>query len=24
MGGEFRMNRFPQLGNEFPRGQFLF
>ncbi|MBY0503324.1 MAG: carboxypeptidase-like regulatory domain-containing protein [Bryobacteraceae bacterium] len=24
MGGEFRMNQFPQLGNEFPRGQFLF
>ena len=24
MGGEFRINQFPQLGNEFPRGQFLF
>ncbi|MEO8130664.1 MAG: carboxypeptidase-like regulatory domain-containing protein [Bryobacteraceae bacterium] len=24
MGGEFRINHFPQLGNEFPRGQFLF
>ena len=23
-GGEFRLNQFPQLGNEFPRGQFLF
>jgi hypothetical protein len=24
MGGEFRYNQFPQLGNEFPRGQFFF
>ena len=24
MGGEYRINQFPQLGNEFPRGQFLF
>ena len=24
MGGEFRINQFPQLGNEFPRGQFFF
>ena len=23
-GGEFRHNQFPQLGNEFPRGQFYF
>jgi hypothetical protein len=23
-GGEYRYNEFPQLGNEFPRGQFLF
>ncbi|MGI8989483.1 MAG: TonB-dependent receptor domain-containing protein [Bryobacteraceae bacterium] len=23
-GGEYRYNMFPQLGNEFPRGQFLF
>ncbi len=23
-GGEFRYNKFPQLGNEFPRGQFYF
>lgn len=23
-GGEYRYNQFPQLGNEFPRGQFLF
>ncbi|MCX6602868.1 MAG: carboxypeptidase-like regulatory domain-containing protein, partial [Acidobacteria bacterium] len=23
-GGEFRLNQFPQLGNEFPRGQFIF
>jgi hypothetical protein len=24
MGGEYRYNEFPQLGNEFPRGQFFF
>ena len=24
MGGEYRINQFPQVGNEFPRGQFLF
>jgi hypothetical protein len=24
MGGEYRYNKFPQLGNEFPRGQFFF
>ena len=24
MGGEFRYNKYPQLGNEFPRGQFFF
>jgi hypothetical protein len=24
MGGEYRNDRFPQLGNEFPRGQFFF
>ncbi len=24
MGGEYRFNKFPQLGNEFPRGQFFF
>ncbi len=24
MGGEYRFNEFPQLGNEFPRGQFFF
>jgi len=24
MGGEYRINQFPQLGNEFPRGQFYF
>ncbi|MDQ6700499.1 MAG: TonB-dependent receptor, partial [Acidobacteriota bacterium] len=24
MGGEFRYNKFPQAGNEFPRGQFQF
>jgi hypothetical protein len=24
MGGEFRYNKFPQVGNEFPRGQFFF
>jgi len=24
MGGEFRYDQFPQLGNEFPRGQFFF
>ncbi len=24
MGGEYRINQFPQLGNEFPRGQFSF
>ena len=24
MGGEFRYNQFPQIGNEFPRGQFFF
>ena len=24
LGGEFRYNQFPQLGNEFPRGQFYF
>ena len=24
MGGEFRYNQYPQLGNEFPRGQFFF
>ncbi len=24
MGGEYRYNQFPQLGNEFPRGQFFF
>ncbi len=24
MGGEYRYNKFPQIGNEFPRGQFLF
>ena len=24
MGGEYRYNKFPQVGNEFPRGQFLF
>lgn len=24
LGGEFRANQFPQLGNEFPRGQFYF
>jgi hypothetical protein len=23
-GGEYRYNKFPQLGNEFPRGQFFF
>ncbi len=23
-GGEYRYNQFPQVGNEFPRGQFLF
>jgi hypothetical protein len=23
-GGEYRYNEFPQIGNEFPRGQFLF
>ena len=23
MGGEYRYNQFPQLGNEFPRGQFF-
>jgi hypothetical protein len=23
-GGQYRYNQFPQLGNEFPRGQFLF
>ena len=23
-GGEYRYNEFPQLGNEFPRGQFYF
>jgi hypothetical protein len=23
-GGEYRYNEFPQLGNEFPRGQFIF
>jgi hypothetical protein len=24
LGGEYRYNKFPQLGNEFPRGQFYF
>jgi hypothetical protein len=24
MGGEYRYNQFPQVGNEFPRGQFFF
>jgi hypothetical protein len=24
IGGEYRYNKFPQLGNEFPRGQFYF
>jgi hypothetical protein len=24
MGGEYRYNEFPQVGNEFPRGQFFF
>ena len=24
MGGEFRYNQYPQVGNEFPRGQFFF
>ena len=24
MGGEFRYNEYPQLGNEFPRGQFFY
>jgi hypothetical protein len=24
IGGEYRYNKFPQLGNEFPRGQFFF
>src|ERR1039457_1666556 len=24
IGGEYRINQFPQLGNEFPRGQFYF
>jgi len=24
MGGEYRYNKFPQVGNEFPRGQFIF
>jgi hypothetical protein len=24
MGGEYRYNKFPQVGNEFPRGQFFF
>ncbi len=24
MGGEYRYDEFPQLGNEFPRGQFFF
>src|SRR5260370_17021033 len=24
MGGEYRYNAFPQVGNEFPRGQFFF
>ncbi len=24
LGGEYRYNKFPQLGNEFPRGQFQF
>src|SRR5579863_6214208 len=24
MGGEYRYNQYPQLGNEFPRGQFFF
>ena len=24
MGGEYRYNEFPQIGNEFPRGQFIF
>jgi len=24
MGGEYRHNQFPQVGNEFPRGQFFF
>ena len=24
MGGEYRLNQFPQVGNEFPRGQFNF
>lgn len=24
IGGEYRFNKFPQLGNEFPRGQFQF
>ena len=24
MGGEYRYNEFPQIGNEFPRGQFFF
>ena len=23
-GGEYRYNQFPQVGNEFPRGQFYF
>ena len=24
LGGEYRYNKFPQVGNEFPRGQFFF
>ncbi len=24
LGGEYRNNKFPQVGNEFPRGQFIF
>jgi hypothetical protein len=24
MGGEYRYNKFPQIGNEFPRGQFFY
>ena len=24
LGGEYRYNQFPQVGNEFPRGQFFF
>ena len=24
MGGEYRYNQYPQVGNEFPRGQFFF